>query len=376
MSASRQNADRPGGIDTVHVALGERSYPIYIGAGLLDRGELLHRHLRGRQIAVVTNEVVGPLYAERLTNALGADYRVDVFAMADGEQHKSLATYAQLMDFLLAGRFDRSVTLIALGGGVVGDLAGFAAATFQRGVDFVQVPTTLLAQVDSSVGGKTAVNHPRGKNMIGAFYQPRCVIADIGVFDTLPEREYRAGLAEVVKYGVIRDAELFSWIEANAAALCRRDPDAVRLAVRRSCEIKAEVVAADEREGGLRAILNFGHTFAHAIEALAGYGTVLHGEAVAMGMALAAEQSVRQGLLASDQAARLSSLLVTLGLPVVPPALPVDAMLDAMGHDKKVHDGRLRLVLAQDLGEVVVTDVVDAAALRQLLQTMAGYDRG
>jgi 3-dehydroquinate synthase len=351
----------------VKVELGERSYPIYIGPGILARGDLLRAHLSGRQVAVISNDVVAPLYLQALRDALGEGCRIDVFLMADGEQHKSLASYAELMDFLLERHHDRSTTLIALGGGVVGDLAGFAAATFQRGVDFIQVPTTLLAQVDSSVGGKTAVNHPRGKNMIGAFHQPRCVLADTAVFDTLPEREYRAGLAEVVKYGVIRDGAFFGRLEQQAAALLRRDPVALVGSVRRSCEIKADVVAADEREGGLRAILNFGHTFGHAIETLTGYRRLLHGEAVAIGMVMAADLSAREGLLPASQARRIKSLLRGLDLPVAPPQLAAEDMLSAMSMDKKAVAGRLRLVLTDSLGSALISEDVDEAALRQTL---------
>lgn len=368
-----------GGVQTVEVALGERSYPIYIGHGLLGRGGLLREHIRGNQICIVSNDVVAPLYLRTLKEALGVGPRdgqqggsqqrlqVDVFLMPDGEQHKSLEVFGRLMDFLLEHRHNRSTTLVALGGGVVGDLTGFGAATFQRGVDFLQVPTTLLAQVDSSVGGKTAVNHPRGKNMIGAFHQPRCVVADTAVFGTLRDREYRAGLAEVVKYGVIRDVQFFDWLESNAGALARRDADALAVAVRRSCEIKAEVVAADEREGGLRAILNFGHTFGHAIETLTGYRTLLHGEAVAVGMVMAADLSVRQDGIAPADARRLKALLAALDLPVEPPELSPTSMLTAMGMDKKVLDGRLRLVLARQLGAAVVTDQVDPTALHATL---------
>lgn len=353
--------------DVVQVELGARSYPIYIGRGLLAQGELLRRHIGGRQVAIISNEVVAPLYLGRVRAALGDGFQVDELLLPDGEQHKNLQSFAAVMDFLLERRHNRSTTLIALGGGVVGDLTGFAAATFQRGVDFIQIPTTLLAQVDSSVGGKTAVNHPRGKNMIGAFYQPRCVIADISVFDTLPDREYRAGLAEVLKYGVIRDAAFFDWLEEHATDLGNRNPAAVALAVRRSCEIKAEVVAADEREGGLRAILNFGHTFGHALETLTGYRALLHGEAVAIGMVMAADLSARQAMLPGEDARRLKSLLAVLGLPVAPPAVAASDMLEAMGMDKKVLDGRLRLVLAEAVGRVVVSDRVDTAALRQTL---------
>ncbi|HEX7037638.1 MAG TPA: 3-dehydroquinate synthase [Pseudomonadales bacterium] len=356
---------------TVQVELGERSYPIHIGERLLGRAGLLDTHLRGRQIAVVSNDVVAPLYLDALRKTLGGEHQVDVFLMKDGEQHKSLESYAALMDFLLERHHERSTTVLALGGGVVGDLAGFAAATFQRGVDFVQVPTTLLAQVDSSVGGKTAVNHPRGKNMIGAFHQPRCVLADIGVLGTLPAREYRAGLAEVVKYGVIHDAAFFGWLEAHTEALARREADSLLHAVQRSCEIKAEVVAADERESGLRALLNFGHTFGHAIETLTGYRQWLHGEAVAAGMVMAADLSVRQRLCDRADARRIRALLERLGLPVRPPELPADEMLTAMSHDKKVLDGRLRLVLAERLGRARVTDRVEPAALHATLRAGA-----
>ncbi len=351
----------------VSVALGERSYPIYVGEGVLGRGELLSSHIRGRQVAVVSNDVVAPLYLNALRDGLADGRQLDVFLMADGEAQKSLATYTALMDFLLEHRHNRSTTVIALGGGVVGDLAGFAAATFQRGVDFIQVPTTLLAQVDSSVGGKTAVNHPLGKNMIGAFHQPRCVIADTSVFRTLPDREYRAGLAEVVKYGVISDAAFFEWLEREAQPLAAREPAAVDFAVRRSCEIKAQVVAADERESGVRAILNFGHTFGHALETLTGYTRLLHGEAVAVGMVMAADLSVRQNMLGAADARRISTLLVRMGLPVAPPRLTSEDMIAAMGMDKKVQDGRLRLVLADAIGSVVVTEAVDPAALTRTL---------
>lgn len=351
----------------VEVDLGERSYPIYVGSGLLGRVDLLRAHIRGRQVAVVSNDVVAPLYLQTLRGALGEGCAVDVFLMADGEANKTLESYAELMDFLLERRHDRSTTIVALGGGVAGDLAGFAAATFQRGVDFIQVPTTLLAQVDSSVGGKTAVNHPRGKNMIGAFHQPRCVIADTDVLRTLPDREYAAGLAEVVKYGVIRDAGFFDWLWDNAVALVAREPDVLADAIVRSCEIKAEVVACDEVETGVRAILNFGHTFGHAIETLTAYEQYLHGEAVAMGMVLAADLSLRQGLLDAAAALRIKSLLSRLGLPVEPPLLAPDDMIAAMGMDKKVRDGRLRLVLADAIGSVIVTEEVDRTSLHGTL---------
>jgi 3-dehydroquinate synthase len=301
---------------------------------------------------------------------------VDVYTLPDGEQHKNLDSYSALMDFLMSKRHNRSTTLIALGGGVVGDLTGFVAATFQRGVSFIQIPTTLLAQVDSSVGGKTAVNHPAGKNMIGAFYQPRCVIADTSVLTSLGAREFQAGLAEVLKYGIIADGEFFDWLEASSNALMARDPATLAQAIRRSCEIKAEVVAKDETETGLRAILNYGHTFGHALEALTGYRTLLHGEAVAIGMVMAADLSVRQGLLAGAEALRIKRLLAGFGLPVVPAVTAPEDMLRAMGMDKKVVDGTLRLVLARGIGEVVVTEEIDQSALRETLSAVDGLCNG
>ncbi len=356
---------------TLEVDLGERGYPIHIGDGLLGRKELLRDKVRGSQVAVITNDVVGPLYLSRLEDAL-AGLDVDVYTLPDGEQHKNLESYGAIMDFLMERRHNRSTTLVALGGGVVGDITGFVAATFQRGVAFVQVPTTLLAQVDSSVGGKTAINHPRGKNMIGAFYQPRCVIADTTVLNSLGEREFRAGLAEVLKYGVIADAEFFGWLESNANALLGREPEALAQAVRRSCEIKAAVVAEDEMEAGVRAILNYGHTFGHAIETLTGYGEVLHGEAVATGMVMAADLSVRQGWLAGAEGKRIKAAVEACGLPVVAPPVDPDDMLGVMSIDKKVVNGRMRLVLARAIGTVTVTEDVDARSLRATLA--AGED--
>ena len=351
---------------SVEVDLGERGYPIYIGEGLLAQDDILRRHIAGGQVAIVTNEVVAPLYLDTIMSALDG-LQVDVFTLPDGEQHKNLESYGALMDFLMSKRHNRSTTLIALGGGVVGDITGFVAATFQRGVDFIQIPTTLLAQVDSSVGGKTAVNHPAGKNMIGAFYQPRCVVADTSVLNSLGDREFRAGLAEVLKYGVIADAPLFSWLESSANALMARDPVALGEAVRRSCEIKAGVVAQDETETGVRAILNFGHTFGHALEALTNYRVLLHGEAVAIGMVMAADLSMRQGWLTGAAAKRIKRTIGGFGLPTQPPAVAVDDMLRAMGMDKKVVDGTLRLVLAKGIGEVVVTEDVDRSALQTTL---------
>ena len=353
-------------METVQVDLGLRSYPIYIGADLLQDHGLLRPHIRGNQVAVITNETVGPLYLDALRAGLDG-LSVDVYQLPDGEEYKTLASYGAVMDFLISHRHNRTTTLIALGGGVVGDICGFVAATFQRGVDFLQIPTTLLAQVDSSVGGKTAVNHPQGKNLIGAFYQPRCVLADTQVLNSLGDREFAAGLAEVLKYGVIADAELFAWICAESNALVARDPACLLHAVRRSCEIKADVVARDERESGLRAILNFGHTFGHALESLTGYKQLLHGEAVATGMVMAADMSCRLGWLSAAAARQIKQAVACLGLPVCPPDLPVNDMLQAMGLDKKVVDGRLRLVLARGIGEVVVADDFDLGALRETL---------
>ena len=356
----------------LEVDLGERSYPILIGAGLLNRAGILAPYLAGNQAMVVTNRTVAPLYLDALRTALG-DVRPDVFELDDGESFKTLEHYSRIVDTLLERRHNRSTTMVALGGGVVGDIAGFAAATYQRGIRCIQVPTTLLAQVDSSVGGKTAVNHPLGKNMIGAFHQPRCVLADTDTLATLGEREYRAGLAEVLKYGVIWDESFFSWMETSASALLRRDADAVAQAIRISCATKAQVVTADERESGLRAILNFGHTFAHAIETLTDYKRLLHGEAVAIGMALAADCSVRHGMIAAGDALRVQAALLALGLPAkIPSGVEAEAMLRVMAVDKKAVDGRIRLVLARRIGAVSVVEEVDRGALLATLSAGRG----
>ena len=353
-------------ISTLTVELGERSYPILVGSDLLRDTTRLSSFVSGRQVCIVTNETVAALYLETLRNTF-AGFAVDACVLPDGEQYKTLATYGTLIDHLMANRHARTTTLVALGGGVIGDITGFAAATYQRGVAFIQVPTTLLALVDSSVGGKTAVNHPSGKNMIGAFYQPRAVIADLETLRTLPQREYLAGIAEVVKYGVIRDAEFFAWLEHNVAALLARDRDALNHAVITSCRIKAAVVGADEREDGVRAILNFGHTFGHAIETLTRY-EYLHGESISIGMVMAADTSKRCGMLGAGTAHRIKALLAAFGLPVVPPGnLTAAALRGAMGVDKKVVDGRIRLVLTHGLGDAVVTDRFDPAALEATL---------
>ncbi len=336
---------------TLEVSLGERSYPIRIGRNLFDDAGAIVPFLQRPRAVVVTNDRVAPLYLTRLLTALKArDVAAASVVLPDGEAHKDWPTLNLIYDALLGARAERSTTLIALGGGVVGDMTGFAAATYQRGMPFIQIPTTLLAQVDSSVGGKTAINHPLGKNMIGAFYQPRLVLADIATLDTLAERELKAGLAEVIKYGLIRDLAFFEWLEANIERLLAREPEALAFAVERSCRNKAEVVVADETEQGERATLNLGHSFGHAIETGLGYGVWLHGEAVAAGSVMAAELSRRLGWLSADDCARIRRLFERAGLPVAGPAMGVARYLDLMGHDKKVADGRLRLILLQKIG--------------------------
>ncbi len=341
---------------TVTVDLGERSYSIHIGAGILGAG-LLTDAVRGRQALVVTNETIAPLYlAGALETMRAAATRVGTLVLPDGEEHKTLASFERICGTLLEGRYDRDCVLVALGGGVVGDLTGFAAASYQRGVRYVQVPTTLLAQVDSSVGGKTAVNHPLGKNMIGAFHQPAAVIADTAVLGTLPARELAAGLAEVIKYGLIGDAAFFAWLEAGIERLRALDAAALEHAIEVSCLAKAAVVAADEREGGVRATLNFGHTFGHAIETGLGYGDWLHGEAVGAGMAMAAHLSAALGWLSDAEVARVEQLLARAGLPVrAPAALAPERLLDLMAVDKKVRGGHIRLVLLRAIGSACVT---------------------
>jgi 3-dehydroquinate synthase len=348
--------------DTVRIPLpDDRDYEIRIGAGLLDAPASWLGLPKASAAVIVSNETVAPLYAQRLRERLLAVYpRVDVVALPDGEQHKDWASLNRVFDHLLGQALDRRTVLFALGGGVVGDMTGFAAATYMRGVPFVQVPTTLLAQVDSSVGGKTAINHPLGKNMLGAFYQPERVIADLDTLDTLPDRELRAGLAEVIKYGPIADAGFLCWIEDNLDGLLARDKAVLGYAVRRSCEIKADVVGQDEKEQGLRAILNFGHTIGHAIESGLGYGEWLHGEAIACGMVLAADLSHRVGLMPADFTARLRTLIERAGLPVVPPRLGAERYLQLMRVDKKAEAGAIRFVLIEALGRAGLHAVPDA----------------
>jgi 3-dehydroquinate synthase len=362
----------------VRIELGERSYPILIGGGLLDQAQTFAGLPRASQALIVTNTTVAPLYAQRLQAVLQAQYgRVHVVALPDGEEYKDWQTLNQIFDALLAQACDRKTVLFALGGGVVGDMTGFAAASYMRGVPFVQVPTTLLAQVDSSVGGKTAINHPLGKNMIGAFYQPQRVVCDLDTLKTLPERELSAGLAEVIKYGPIADMALLDWLEQNMQALRAREPAALAHAVRRSCEIKALVVGQDERESGLRAILNFGHTFGHAIEAGLGYGHWLHGEGVGCGMVMAATLSQRLGLVDAAFVQRLRVLIEQAGLPVVGPQLDAQdnagRYLALMRVDKKAEAGEIRFVVIEKPGQAgvrgapdaLVREVIDACCLRQ-----------
>ena len=358
-------------MQTLTVELEDRSYPINIGAGLLRQQSLLQAALPARDVLLVSNTTVAPLYASQVKGAL-SDRRVVEVILPDGEQHKSLATAGRVFDVLIANRFGRDALVLALGGGVVGDLAGFVAACYQRGIDFVQVPTTLLAQVDSSVGGKTAVNHPGGKNLIGAFHQPREVLADTDVLATLPDRELQAGLAEVIKYGLICDAAFFAWLEQNIEALLRREPAALAHAIYRSCQIKAQIVGRDEREQGERALLNLGHTFGHAIEAATGYVEWLHGEAVGVGLLMAASLSQRLGALNAADVARVATLLKRSGLRTAVPQIGAAKAAEFMSVDKKVKAGRVRLVLLKNMGEVYITGEYADAALHDTLREYFG----
>ncbi|MCB5186011.1 3-dehydroquinate synthase [Methylobacillus gramineus] len=359
-------------MQTLNVNLGDRSYLIHIGNNLLSQAELILPYLKRKQVAVVTNTTVAPLYLEKFSQPLrDAGVSVIPIILPDGEAYKNSDTLNLIYDALLKNRCERSTTVIALGGGVIGDLTGYAAATYLRGVPFIQVPTTLLSQVDSSVGGKTGINHPLGKNMIGAFYQPQLVLADLDTLTTLPERELSAGLAEVIKYGLIRDVDFFSWQEANMQKLLALDTEAMSYAIYRSCENKAEVVAADERESGERALLNLGHTFGHAIENAMGYGVWLHGEAVAAGTMMAADLSRRLGWLNQSDITRIATIFAQAKLPVQAPDLGVERYIDLMGLDKKVVDGKIRLVLQQGIGKSVVSSDYDAEMLRQTLALAA-----
>ena len=357
-------------VSDVHIELGPRSYDIRIGPGILDEREEFLPWIRGKQVFVVTNEIVAPLYLDRLLDNF-ADLEVHSLVLPDGEAVKDLKTFGTILDGMLAVPCDRSATVIALGGGVIGDLAGFAAASYQRGVGFIQVPTTLLSQVDSSVGGKTGVNHARGKNMIGAFYQPRRVLIDTETLSTLPRRELAAGMAEVVKYGLINDAPLFSWLEENMESVMALESTAVEYVISRSCRNKASIVERDERETGVRALLNLGHTFGHAIETATGYRTWLHGEAVATGMVMAAHLSMAMGRLDETDCERISALLSRAGLPVAPfSGVMAVRMRELMQADKKVQMGRLRLVLLQRIGQA---DVVEGVEEDRIMDTLREF---
>ena len=356
----------------LRVELNDKSYPIYIGSGLLRQKELLLRHIKSKQVLIVTNTTISPLYLDRVVGSLPG-FQVEVIELPDGEQYKSLEYLTKIFDQLLQKKFSRNATLIALGGGVIGDMGGFAAACYQRGIPFIQIPTTVLAQVDSSVGGKTGVNHPLGKNMIGAFYQPQCVIADMDVLDTLDDRQLIAGLAEVIKYGLIRDLQFFEWLEKNIALLLARDKNALAYVIERSCINKAEIVAEDEFESGIRAILNLGHTFGHAIETGMGYGKYLHGEAVAIGIGYAADLSRRMGLISVTDVERILALLKSATLPVIPPKeMKATQFLDLMSVDKKNVDGEIRLILLDAIGKATLPTNVDQSLLEQTLKNYVG----
>jgi len=353
---------------TLQVDLGARSYPIYIGQALLGKSKWIAPYVKGQQVLVVTNETVAPLYLEKALSAF-ADYQTAEVILPDGEKYKTLESLNPIFETLLERHFDRQTTLVALGGGVVGDIAGFAAAAYQRGIPFIQIPTTLLAQVDSSVGGKTGVNHALGKNMIGAFHQPNCVVIDINTLQTLDDRQLSAGLAEVIKYGLINDLGFFEWLENHAADLLARDSQTLSYAIAQSCQDKATLVAEDERENGRRALLNLGHTFGHAIETGMGYGQILHGEGVAIGMVLAAQMSAQLGWINQTDVSRVMALIEKMNLPTdQPEQMTAEKMLGIMQVDKKVRQGKIRLVLLEKLGQAVITDDYDPKVLNETLK--------
>jgi len=360
-------------IETLSVELGSRSYPIYIGEGLLENSSLLNQHIKAQQVFIVTNETIAPLYLDALVQKLAPNYDVKTAILPDGEVYKTLEHWNKIFDALLESKCNRQVTLIALGGGVIGDMTGFAAASYQRGVHFIQVPTTLLSQVDSSVGGKTGVNHRLGKNMIGAFYQPQCVLIDTDVLSTLPDRELSAGLAEVIKYGAICNYAFFEWLEQNMALLLARDTQALTYAIKQSCEMKADVVAQDEKESGIRATLNFGHTFGHAIETHMGYGEWLHGEAVAVGMCLAADLSYKKGWISAKDNRRVRQLCEMAKLPITKPdAMQKDDFIKNMKVDKKNVSTSIRLVLLEKLGCAVIYDCSDDKEITAVIDIVDG----
>ena len=352
----------------INIQFDERSYPIYIGEGLISNYELISQHILGKKVAIITNETVADIYLKTLMDTVSSHKELISIILPDGESYKSKDSLDSIYAQLLENKADREITLIALGGGVIGDITGFAAATYMRGVNFIQIPTTLLSQVDSSVGGKTGINHPLGKNMIGAFYQPKCVISDMNVLKTLPSRELSAGLAEVIKYGLIRDNKFFEWLESHIQYLMEMNPKYLIEAVQRSCENKAAVVEADEFESGIRAILNLGHTFGHAIEVAQGYGNWLHGEAVGAGMVMAAKLSQSMGWLADKDVGRIVALIKKAGLPTEPPKISVKKYMQLMMLDKKTKDGQINLVLQKSIGDAVLTNQYDPKKLHQILE--------
>ena len=352
----------------INIQFDERSYPIYIGEGLISNYELISQHILGKKVAIITNETVADIYLKTLMDTVSSHKELISIILPDGESYKSKDSLDSIYAQLLENKADREITLIALGGGVIGDITGFAAATYMRGVNFIQIPTTLLSQVDSSVGGKTGINHPLGKNMIGAFYQPKCVISDMNVLKTLPSRELSAGLAEVIKYGLIRDNKFFEWLESHIQYLMEMNPKYLIEAVQRSCENKAAVVEADEFESGIRAILNLGHTFGHAIEVAQGYGNWLHGEAVGAGMIMAAKLSQSMGWLADKDVGRIVALIKKAGLPTEPPKISVKKYMELMMLDKKTKDGQINLVLQKSIGDAVLTNQYDPKKLHQILE--------
>jgi len=353
---------------TIKIKFDERSYPIYIGENLISNYDLIGQHILSKKIAIITNETVAAIYLNPLLESLSSHKEVISIFLPDGESYKNQDSLNDIHTQLLKNKADRSITLIALGGGVIGDITGFAAATYMRGVNFIQIPTTLLSQVDSSVGGKTGINHPLGKNMIGAFYQPKCVISDVNVLKTLPSRELSAGLAEVIKYGLIRDLKFFEWLEGNINSLKEMKAESLIEAIQRSCENKASVVEADEFESGIRAILNLGHTFGHAIEVAKGYGNWLHGEAVGVGMVMAAKLSKSMGWLSDKDLDRITSLIKRAGLPTNPPKISAEKFIELMMLDKKTKDGLINLVLQKSIGEAVLTNTYDSKMLHQILE--------
>ena len=362
---------------TLHVELGqngERSYPIFIGQDLLSQPELIEPYVKGTQVLIVSNDIVAPLYLDKVKNTFSA-YDVKIVILPDGEKHKNLDILNTIFDALLDAKFDRTCTLVALGGGVVGDMTGFAAASYQRGVNFIQIPTTLLAQVDSSVGGKTGVNHPKGKNMIGAFHQPRCVIADSDTLNTLEDNQLSAGIAEVIKYGLIRDMEFTAWLEENMHKLLARDPEALSHAIEVSCRSKANIVTEDEKEKGVRALLNLGHTFGHAIETSSGYGNWLHGEAVATGMLMAADLSMRLGNITQHDVERVDNLIDMAMLPTrAPHNMDYEHYIEHMAVDKKTRSGKINLILFNKLGDAMITNNFGHDLLRETIDAHRAID--